>query len=992
MTVEQLTAYELIQKEQIPELNSTGYLLRHRKTGARVALLSNGDENKVFNIGFRTPPSDSTGVPHIMEHSVLCGSADFPVKDPFVELVKGSLNTFLNAMTYPDKTVYPVASCNDRDFQNLMHVYLDAVFRPNIYREEKIFRQEGWHYELESEDAPLIYNGVVYNEMKGALSSPEDMLDSEIMRTLYPDTPYFHESGGDPIHIPELTYEAFLDFHRKYYHPSNCYLYLYGDMDMAEKLVWIDEHYLSHYEYLPVDSSIGLQKPFAHPTERIVDYPVSEEESDGPQAYLSYSAVVGTSLDADLYLAFQVLEYALLSAPGAPLKKALLDAGIGKDILSSYENGIAQPYFSVIAKHAREEQKDEFLRVVRSTLQEIADRGFDRKALLAGINYYEFRYREADFGNYPRGLMYGLQMFDSWLYDENRPFLHLIALDRFARMRERLPERYFENLIRTWLLDNPHGALLVLRPVAGLEAKRQEELSAALQEQKAGLDEEGRRRLVQETRVLKDYQDEPSPQEDLEKIPMLSREDIRKEASPLVNEELREDGTTVLFQNLFTSGISYIRLLFDAGQVPEELIPYLGLLKYVLGYVDTENYSYGELFNEINCHTGGITPTVNLYGDMREPERFRIMFELRTKTLIPDTDFAFAMLREMIGRTKLDDAKRLYEIVAQVRSRLQMFLTGAGHTAAAVRAMAAFSESAWVNDRMNGVAFYGMIEELEQSFEERKGELAEKLRLVMDYVLRPENLIVSCTSGPEGLEAVRRELPALKAALCTKELPEGGAKAQSDGAETLPGGAACAGSRSALTRRPAGREGIKTPSAVQYVARAGHIGSYTGAYRILKVILSYDYLWIQVRVKGGAYGCMSGFGTYGDSYLVSYRDPNLGSTNEVFERTPDYVEQFDASERDMTKYIIGTISEMDTPRTPSMEGSRSVSAWLTHTTQEDLQRVRDQVLTARPEDIRALADGVRELLAQGSFCAVGNESRIEKDRELFDTTFRLFGA
>ncbi len=378
--MERLAAYELLSKEEIPELNSVGYLLRHKKTGARVALLENADENKVFNIGFRTPPSDSTGVPHIMEHSVLCGSRDFPVKDPFVELVKGSLNTFLNAMTYPDKTMYPVASCNDQDFQNLMHVYMDAVFHPNIYKEEKIFRQEGWHYEMDSVNAPLSVNGVVYNEMKGAFSSPEDMLDREIMTTLYPDTTYFHESGGDPKYIPDLTYEAFLDFHRKYYHPSNCYIYLYGNMDMSEKLEWMDENYLSQYEFLKVDSEIALQKPFRKPKDRTVEYPVSAEEEGEDQAYLSYNAVVGTSLDADLYLAFQVLEYALLSARGTA-ETGLSDAGIGHDILSSYENGIAQPYFSVIAKQAKEEQQDAFVKVVRETLSSIVEHGFDRKAL-----------------------------------------------------------------------------------------------------------------------------------------------------------------------------------------------------------------------------------------------------------------------------------------------------------------------------------------------------------------------------------------------------------------------------------------------------------------------------------------------------------------------------------------------------------------------------------------------------------------------------------
>ncbi|MBR5508737.1 MAG: insulinase family protein, partial [Lachnospiraceae bacterium] len=684
MTMEQLAAYELIQEKQIPELNSVGYLLKHKKTQARVVLLANDDENKVFNIGFRTPPSDSTGVPHIMEHSVLCGSRDFPVKDPFVELVKGSLNTFLNAMTYSDKTVYPVASCNDQDFQNLMHVYLDAVFHPNIYKEEKIFRQEGWHYELEHEEDPVIYNGVVYNEMKGAFSSPEDMLDREIMTTLYPDTTYFYESGGDPKHIPELTYEDFLAFHQKFYHPSNSYIYLYGNMDMAEKLTWIDEHYLSHYDYLEVDSAVGMQKAFERPVERVVDYPISADESVKNQAYLSYNAVIATSLDAELYLAFQILEYALLSAPGAPLKQALLDAGIGKDILSTYENGIIQPYFSIIAKNTEMEQKDAFVDTIRNTLAELVKKGFDRKALQAGINFYEFRYREADFGNYPKGLMYGLQMFDSWLYDENQPFLHLIALDHFAKLKERLNTRYFEDLVQTYLLDNTHAAVLILRPVPGLEAQEQERIEQVLEAYKQSLTEAEVQALAEDTQTLKAYQDEPSPQEELEKIPMLRREDIKRQAAPLHNEEMQVEDVTLLYQDEFTNGISYIRLLFDAGELPDEWIPYLGILKHVLGYVDTENYSYGELFNEINCHTGGIHSTVNLYGNMREPEKFRVMFELKARVLTDKTDFAFAMMREILHRTKLEDKKRLYEILAQIKSRLQMYLTSSGHSAAAV--------------------------------------------------------------------------------------------------------------------------------------------------------------------------------------------------------------------------------------------------------------------------------------------------------------------
>ena len=410
--LETLSAYRVLTRRTVSELNSEGYVLEHKKSGARLFLLSNEDDNKVFSIGFRTPPYDSTGVPHILEHSVLCGSEKFPVKDPFVELVKGSLNTFLNAMTYPDKTVYPIASTNEKDFHNLMDVYMDAVLHPNIYKEEKIFRQEGWHYELESEDGPLTYNGVVYNEMKGAFSSPESVLDRLIQQTLFPDTCYGVESGGDPKNIPDLTYEQFLNFHRTYYHPSNSFIYLYGDMDMAEKLEWLDQEYLSHYDRndreARIDSHIPMQKGFDAPKEVEAAYSITEEEDEENGCYLSISDVVGTDLDPKLYVAFQILEYALIDAPGAPLKQALLDAKIGGDIMGGYDSGILQPYFSVIAKDARADQKGEFLAVVKGTLRKLANEGLNRKSLLAAMNYYEFKYREADYGNYPKGLMYGL--------------------------------------------------------------------------------------------------------------------------------------------------------------------------------------------------------------------------------------------------------------------------------------------------------------------------------------------------------------------------------------------------------------------------------------------------------------------------------------------------------------------------------------------------------------------------------------------------------
>ena len=484
MRIEELQAYEVLEKRRIDDLNSESYILKHKKTGARVALLSNDDENKVFYIGFRTPPKDSTGVAHIIEHTVLCGSKKFPLKDPFVELVKGSLNTFLNAMTYPDKTVYPIASCNDADFQNLMHVYLDAVFYPNIYKTQNIFRQEGWHYEMEDENSELTINGVVYNEMKGAYSSADDVLSREILNSLYPDTTYGIESGGDPLCIPDLTYEEYLDFHRRYYHPSNSYIYLYGNMDMAEKLKFIDEEYLSDFDSISIDSRVEMQPAFDQPREIHRQYSIMKDESEEDNTFLTYNCSVGTSLDRKKYVAFDILDYALCSAPGAVLKKALIDKGIGKDVYSDFNNGIQQPIFSIYARNANADQKDEFVSCIRSVLEDLVKNGIDKKALLAGINLYEFKYREADFGRFPKGLLYGLQVLDSWLYDDMKPWINIEANETFDQLKKEVETDYFEKLIQKYLLDNNHKTVLLLEPVKGLTEKQDEELKEKLQHYK----------------------------------------------------------------------------------------------------------------------------------------------------------------------------------------------------------------------------------------------------------------------------------------------------------------------------------------------------------------------------------------------------------------------------------------------------------------------------------------------------------------------------
>ena len=668
MQIEQLQAYTLIEKREIRDLNSVSYLLRHNKTGARVALLSNDDENKVFYIGFRTPPKDSTGVAHIIEHTVLCGSYKFPVKDPFIELAKGSLNTFLNAMTYPDKTVYPVASCNDKDFQNLMDVYLDAVFHPNIYHEEKIFKQEGWHYEMEDAEDELTINGVVYSEMKGAYSSPDDVLEREIMNSLYPHTSYAVESGGDPDVIPELTYEDFLAFHKKYYHPSNSYIYLYGNMDMAEKLQYIDEEYLSKYEALAVDSALATEPPFPSMLTVEKEYSIMESESEQDNTYLAYNVSLGENLDPEFCNGFEALTDVLCSMPGAPVKQALLDAGIGTDLSCVYDTGVKQPYFSIIAKNANAEQKDEFIRIIEETLKGTAGSGLDRKAIRASLNSSEFKYREADFGSYPKGLMYGLQMLETWLYDDSKPFTEVELLAVYRKLKQAVDSSYYEGLIRDYLINNTHKSIVVVKPVKGLTGRKEKALADELAKKKASMSREEIERIVRETEELRQYQEEPSPKEDLEKIPLLSRADMKKEAAPYINEEKKAGDTVLLYHDIYTNGIGYLRFMFDLRQVPEELFPYVGILKTVLGLVNTEQYSYSELYHEINLQTGGIAPAVNTYTDARNLDRYTATFDLKVKVLYENLPRAFALAEEILTKSDYTDKKRLYELVAEARS------------------------------------------------------------------------------------------------------------------------------------------------------------------------------------------------------------------------------------------------------------------------------------------------------------------------------------
>lgn len=971
MTIHDLAEYEILDEHRVEDVQSDGFILRHKKSGARIAILSNNDDNKVFYIGFRTPPEDETGVPHIIEHTTLCGSKKFPVKDPFIELAKGSLNTFLNAMTYPDKTVYPVASCNDQDFKNLMDVYLDAVFNPNITKYEEIFKQEGWHYELTGKDDELKINGVVYNEMKGAYSSPDEVLSSQIYRSLFPDNTYSKDSGGNPEYIPKLTYEAYLDFYHKYYHPSNSYIYLYGDMDVVERLEWLDKEYLSLYDYKKVNSEINKQPAFDEIKNVEAQYSITMDDSQENKTYLSYNRVVGDTLDEMLYQAFDVLDYALVSSPGAPVKQALIDAGIGDDVYGSYDAGILQPVFSFVAKNANASQADEFESIIENTLKKVVKTGINKEALLAGINSSEFKFREADFGQFPKGLLFGLNCLDSWLFDDMKPFIHLECLGTFAKLRKAVDTDYFEKLIQEYLLDNTHGSSVTVKPKRGLGNEREEALAKELSDYKASLSDEEIKKLIEDTEHLKKYQEEPSSDEDLRKLPMLTRADMKKNAMPFSNIEDELSDVKVVRHDIESNGIDYISFLFDAGDFAQSELGYLGFFTNALGLVSTEKYSYTDLANATNIYTGGISTGTASHPDIKDRNNFVFKLEVKLKVLEKNLDKALELMEQMLLSSDFTDTKRLGELVAQIKARLQANLSSSGHLVAAMRSMSSFSRYALYQDELKGIAFYRSICHIEKELSESPKSMSDKLAAIAKKLFARNRMLISFTGNNEAYGNAKPSLEKVIAGF--------------DKMSTI-------GNQAEVHFNTA-KEAFIDASQIQYVAKTGDFicegYEYTGALRLLRIILSYDYLWINVRVKGGAYGCMNTFLRSGESYFVSYRDPNLSDTLDVYDRIPEYIKSFSPDERDMTKYIIGTFSALDTPMNPEAKGSRSLSAYLEGITYEQIQKERNEILNAQPEDIRRLADLVEAVLKKDSICVIGNENMIKESAGLFENVEKL---
>ncbi|MGL5615801.1 MAG: insulinase family protein [Sarcina sp.] len=960
--------FKLIDKKYIKEIDGESLTFNHEKTGARLIKIVKDDDNKVFSIGFRTPPKDSTGVAHILEHSVLCGSRKFDMKEPFVELLKGSLNTFLNAMTYPDKTIYPVASRNKKDFFNLMDVYLDAVLYPNIYKYKEIFMQEGWHYNLENIEDEITYNGVVYNEMKGAYSSPDSMLYRKIPGSLYPNTTYVESSGGDPEKIPDLTYEDFLNFHKKYYHPSNAFMYLYGNGNLEEELAFINDNYLKDFNKDNVNSEINVEVPFDKMEEKEIFYPIGEEEEVENKSFYSLNFSVGKAGNSELYLAFEVLTHLLLRSTAAPLKKILLDKEICKSVTGDFDNGIKQPYFSIIAKNAAENKKEEFKKVVFESLEKMVKEGIDKELIEASINRVEFELREEDYGSYPKGLIYYLKIMDSWLYEEN-PLINLDYEKDLEKIKTALTTNYFEKLIEKYILKNSHSSLVSLHPKKGLNQENVKALEDKLKNYKASLTEEELDNIIKECKILKERQSKEDTKEALESIPVLSLEDIEEKPEKLPLEEKELDDVKVLHHNFHSNKISYLNLYFNSKVATEEEIPLLTLLSDILGKAGVKDYSYEKLANRVNINSGGISYFPYSISNLRELNGYNTYFEVSLKCLRDKLDVVFDILKDVLLTTDFSDEKRIKQIVSEKRSRIEASIFDNGHRIASKKILSYISEKGIYDEKLTGLDYYNFIRDLDENFNIE--DLKVKLEALSKKLFNKNNLIISFSGTDEDYSYLEKSAKGFINALNNEKVQLNDYKFDLE----------------------VKNEALMVQGNVQYVAKGGNYGNghldYHGALNILETILGFDYLWNNVRVKGGAYGVMSNFRRDGSVSFVSYRDPNIKETLDVFDGMVEYLDDFNVSEREMQKYIIGTVRKLDTPIGNSVKGELATSLYFSGLTYADRVKERKEILSANQEVIKSFGKIVKSALSENAICVLGNEDKLKENKELFNELIKV---
>ncbi len=948
-------SFTLLTTQHIPELNATVKLYTHDKTGARLLSVLNDDENKVFGITFRTPPQTSNGIAHIMEHSVLCGSRKYPVKEPFIELAKGSLNTFLNAFTYPDKTCYPVASQNLQDFYNLIDVYLDAVFYPLI--PEHTLQQEGWHYELDSPDAPLTFKGVVFNEMKGALSSPDDLLGEVSQQSLYPDTPYGLNSGGDPAVIPDLTYAEFKAFHETYYHPSNSYIYFYGDDPEDERLHILDK-WLDGFERKEVHSRLPLQPRWTEPKLIVKSY--DSGDSPDAKAYITVNWLLDEPTDVEATMGLSILSHVLLATPASPLKKALTDSGLGEDVTGGYTEDLRQGYFSAGMQGVETANLPKVQEVIEETLERLAAEGIDPDTVAASLNTIEFHLREQNTGRFPRGLFLMLNALSTWLYDGD-PIAAIAFEKPLAAIKDKAAAgRYFERLIEKYLLTNPHRTTVHLVPDPEEGKRLAEAETARLEKARAAMSPADLQKVIETTAELKRRQETPDSPEALATIPSLALEDLDRE-NKLIPREIHTLGDTrVLYHDLFTNGIVYLNLGFDLHTLPVDLLPFVGLFGQALLQMGTATQDFVQLTQRIGRETGGIG-SGTLTSTIRESSDSALWFFLSGKAVTSQAGELLAILKDVLLTANLDNRERFKQIVLEEKAGAESGLIPSGHAVVNRRLRAHFNEADWVTEQINGLDNLFFVRKLAEEIEKDWPSVLEKLETVRRLLINRNGMIVNVTLDAENMKAFEPQLASF--------------------IETLPF------ADTSLHRYHATRntrhEGLTIPAQVNYVGKGANLYQLGyephGSVNVINKYLGTTWLWEKVRVQGGAYGGMSAFDTHSGVWTyLSYRDPNLLSTLDNYDATAKFLRDLDLSREELTKSIIGTIGDFDAYLLPDAKGYTSMVRYLTRYTDEERQRIREEVLGTTVADFKSFARVLEEVARQGEVVVMGSAEAIQK--------------
>ena len=950
--------FELVDKRALPELNTSGELYRHR-TGAQLLSLISDDENKVFGISFRTPPSDSTGIAHILEHSVLCGSAKYPVKEPFVELLKGSLKTFLNAFTYPDRTCYPVASQNVQDFYNLVNVYLDAVFHPRLT--PQVLQQEGWHFELERVDGDLAYKGVVFNEMKGAYSSPDSVLMEFIQQSLFPDNTYGFDSGGNPVEIPNLTWEQFEAFHQSLYHPANARIYFYGDDDPQKRFEVLEE-YLGTYAPRHVDASIATQPRFESPRKCDETYAAGNDAPQGNKSMVAVNWLLDEEIDTDTGLALQILDYILTGTPAAPLRKALIDSGLGEDLAGcGMESELKQYFYSTGLRGVASGNEESVEGLVVTALQELAESGIDPDTITAALNTTEFRLRENNTGAYPRGLILMLRALTNWLYGRD-PFDALAFESPLQSVKDRVAagDGYFERLIRHHILDNPHRTTVFLRPDTE-QARREEEAERArLETARASMTPADLDAIVAQTEELRRSQEAPDSAEALATLPRLKLSDLDREIRRIPSETSQQNGATVYYHDLFTNGIVYADVGFDLRALPQELLPYLPLFGRALLEIGTEKEDFVKLTQRIGSRTGGIWPHAFVSSQRGNPTAVARFF-LRGKAMVDQVEEMLGIMRDVLLMVKLDNKERFLQMALEEKAGEEAGLVPGGHAVVSLRLRSQFDEAAWVSEQMEGVSYLFFLRQLVEEVERDWDGVLSKLEEVRRLLVNGNALLCNLTLADTDRAATEPFVNELIASLPAAPLRE-------DGWEP---------------RYQPGNEGLVIPAPVNYVAKATNIYDlgyeFSGSVAVITRYLRNTWLWDRVRVQGGAYGAFCSFDQFsGVLSFASYRDPNLESTLDVYDNAAGFLADLELSEDELTKAIIGTIGELDAYQLPDAKGTTSLVRQLTGITEEFRQEVRDAVLATTAADFRSFAQVLERVKEAGNVVVMGGREALQE--------------